>query len=139
MTYNAAKPRYTLKLAGKEYVLEGSFGLIEAVEYALGDDVISIAESALEMPVYKVAKLTSAMLKHCGFDVKQSDVAEIIVNEIGIASNEFAILRFHLFAFLKICICKPSEREQVSIAMGEMIGKLTAPTASLGDTTSSSV
>lgn len=139
MTYNAAKPRYTLKLAEKEYALEGSFGLIEAVEYAMGGDVISIAESALEMPVYKVARLVSVMLNHCGFDVKQAAISEIIVNEIGVATSEFTILRFNLFAFLKICICKPSEREQASITMGEMIGKLTAPKASLGDTTSSSV
>lgn len=138
MTYDAAKPRYTLKLAGKEYELEGSFGLIEACEYALADNIISIAQSTLEMPVYKVARLLAAIIKHCGADVKQNDIAEIIVNEIGIASNEFAMLRFHIFAFLKICICKPSDREQGAKDMGEMIGKLEAPSASLGEITSSS-
>lgn len=139
MAYNPAKPRYTLKLADKDYELEGSFGLIEAVEYALGEDIVSIAENALSMPVYKVSKLLASIIKYCGTDIKPSNISETIVNEIGIASNEFAVLRFHIFAFLKICICKPSDREQTAKDMGELIGKLEKPTASLGDTTSNSV
>lgn len=138
MTYNPQKPRYTLPFAGRDYELEGSFGLIEAAEYALSDNIINIAQSALEMPVYKIARLLAAVFKQCGIDKKQSDIFETIVNDIGIASREFAVLRFHIFAFLKICICKPSGREQEAKDMGEMIGRLEAPPASPGESTSNS-
>jgi len=139
MTFNPQKPRYTLKFSDKEYELEGSFGLIEAVEYAMNADIISVAQSALEIPVWKVAKLTATILKHCGNKITASDISETIMNEMGIASDEFALLRFNLFAFLKICICKPSDREQMAKDMGELIGKIEAPLPSLGNTISSSV
>ena len=138
MTYNPQKPRYTLPFADKDYELEGSFGLIEAVEYALADNIISIAQSSLEMPVFKISRLLAAVFKQCGFDKKQPDIFETIVNDIGVASEEFAMLRFHIFAFLKICICKPSDREQVAKDMGEMIGKLETPSVSPGENTSNS-
>ena len=139
MTFNAQKPRYCFKIADKDYELEGSFGLIEAVEYAMSDDIISIAKNCLEMPSSKVAKLIHAMVKHCGYSESKDSIFEKIVNEVGVSSHEFAILRFHLFAFLKICICKPSERQKVSADMGELIGKLESNQASLGENTSDSV
>ncbi len=139
MTFNPAKPRYTLPLAGKEYELEGSFALIEAVEWALKDSIISIAMRCVEMPVNEMSRLLSSILKSCGHDITKEAAGEILWNEIGVSTPEYSLLCLHVHAFLRICISRPSEREVVKKEMGEILGEVNVATPSPGATTSNSV
>jgi len=137
MTYDPARPRYTLPFAGKEYELVGSFAVIEAAENALKDNIVNISVRTIDMPASDAAKLCSAVLKACDHDVSTREAAGTIW-EMGAASNDFTILRMHLHAFLRICVSRPSDREEAAKKMGEMIGKWTARSASPGETTGDS-
>jgi hypothetical protein len=137
MDFNPAKPRYELTIAGKSYELEGTFALIEAAEYALKENIISIAMRCIEMPVSDMTKLLHSILKSCGHDeMSKADIGEILWNELGVSSSEYAMLCLHIHAFLRICNSKPSEREAVKKTMGEILGEASHP--SPGATTSSS-
>src|SRR5262249_11867564 len=110
MTYDMARPRYTLPLAGKEHELIGSFELIEAVEDAMKDSILNVMVKAIDMPVSDTAKLLAAILTACGEKASVTEIGGLLWN-MGAATDEFAILRLHLHAFLRICIARPADRE----------------------------
>lgn len=132
MTFDPQKPRYTLPFNGKEYELEGSFGLIEAAEYALKDNIISISMKATSMQVSQMSRLLYAILTHCGHKISHDEISETIFNKIGIAGDGYPMLCLHVHAFLRITIVPPSQREEAAKRVGELLkGKNTTP-----DTTS---
>lgn len=135
MTFTPAKPRYTLPLAGKEYELEGSFALIEAVEYTLKDNIVSIAVRATSMPAYEMARLIAALLATCGEKVTHREVGDILWNEVGVTSADYAKLCLHVHAALRIFMAKPADRDAEKKRMGELLG---GASASPGQTTSDS-
>ncbi len=138
MTYHPQKPRYTLPLAGKDYELEGSFALLEAVENALKDDILRITSRVMEMPASETARLIAALLTASGEKITAQGVGRILFEEIGLASDGYALLKLHLYAALRIFVSSPPEREKVAADMGEMLGKWQAPPASPGDGSTSS-
>ncbi|QDV34900.1 hypothetical protein [Tautonia plasticadhaerens] len=135
MSYDAARPRYSLELAGKNYELLGTFELIEACEHALGEGIIRIAKRVMDMGVTDTAKLLAAMLTSSGHKATVKDMGDAILG-LGIDSEEHGMLKIHLFAFLRILLSPPKDREGVAEAMGKLTGKL--ETASPGETTSDS-
>ena len=135
--FNPAKPRYTLPLAGKDYELEGTFALIEAAEYALKDNIVSIAMRCVEMPVSEMVRLLHSILKSCGHEMSKDVIGEIIWNELGTASPEYSMLCLHVHAFIRICNTRPSDREVVKKELGELLGGAKVE-PSLGETTSNS-
>ncbi len=143
MTYNPQKPRYSFPLAGKTYELEGTFGLIEAVESALKSDILSVISRCGDMPVSELSRLISTVLSAGGERISQSQVGDILWNDIGIDTTDFTLVRVHIHAFLRICVARPAEREQLSKEwrdkLGEMTGEVAPPSPSLGETTDSSV
>jgi hypothetical protein len=135
MTYEPARPRYTLPFAGKDYDLVGTLDLIEAVETAMKEGIIQVGARVIDMGVTDAARLVAAMLSACGYDTKARDVgAEIYA--MGIGSDKFMSLKIHLFAFINIMLQPPELREETAEKMGEITGKL--PQASPGDSTKSS-
>lgn len=137
MTFDPAKPRYTLPFAGKDYELEGTFGLIEAIETAMQDGIVSVMVRAVEMPVSETAKLIAAALSFSGHKMTAKEVGTAIFDRIGASGEEFAVLRLHLFAMLKIFTAPPTNRQEAGKEMGELLGKWA--TASRGEITSDSV
>lgn len=135
MAFDAAKPRYTLPLGGEEYELVGSFEMIEAVEYVLKENILAVTMRIIDMPANEVAKVLRAVLATNGRDMSPREVNGLLW-EVGLGTDEFTVLRLHLHAFFRICIARPSEREEAAKKMGELIGKWT-PT-SPGETTSDS-
>lgn len=123
MTFDPAKPRYTLPFAGKEYDVDGTFALIEAIEYALKDDIFNVANRVIDrLTVSDTAKIIAAILNLSGEKTTATQAGDAIF-EMGIDSEEFAMLRLHLFALLRVTLTPPKDREQVAKKMGEMIGK----------------
>lgn len=131
MSYDPARPRYTLTFAGTTYELVGTFAVIEAVEHALKDGILSVTMRAIEMPASETARLLAAILAACGEKVSAAEVGGKIW-EMGIASGDFSLLRLHLHAFLRICISPPAEREEAAKQMGELLGRWAARPASPG-------
>jgi len=133
--FDKARPLYSLPLGDETYELVGTFALIEAVEHALGRSFIAVATEVVDMGVSDTAKLLSAMLNASG----EKTTARIMGEKlwaIGMDTPEFASLKIHLYAFLRILLARPDDRKEVSEAMGEMTGKLQE--ASRGKTTSAS-
>jgi len=137
MTYEPAKPRYTLVLAEKSYDVVGSFELIDAVEYALKDNIVSITMRCIEMPVSDLSRVLSAILTTCGNKLSAKEIGETIMN-MGIGTTEHVMLALHVHAFLSITISRPSDREEVSKKMGELLGGMKSPPDSLGKTIANS-
>jgi hypothetical protein len=138
-TFEPARPRYTLPIAGKDYELLGTFGLIEAVEYAAKAHIGVVAVQIVNgMPASGLAKVLTAILTSSGHKTSLQDVSGLLWGEVGIEGDENQKLRLHLYAFLTICLAPPSQREAKAKDMGEMVGRLTAPDASPGQTTEGS-
>ena len=134
--FETARPRYALPLAGKVYELMGTFGMIEAVEYAMKDYVGNVALNVMrDMGMADLAKLLSAILTACDHKTTQAEAGQMIWQHVGATGEENDMLRFHLYAFICICIAPPAQREKRAEEMGELLGKFTA---SRGDSTDKS-
>lgn len=136
MTYHPAKPRHTLHFAGKDYELLGTFETIEAVEHALQDDVVRIANRLMDLSVTDTAKLTAVLLTTAGYKSTPAEVGRTIAEQIGVTGTDYARLKLSLYAFLRVCVAPPAEREEVARTMGELLGKWSP--ASPGESTSGS-
>ena len=133
----AARPRYTLPFAGKDYELLGTFGMIEAVEYATKAHIgVAAVQIVNGMPVNELAKVISAILTSCGHKTGADEAGQLLLDVVGLEGEDNQVLRFHLYAFLSICLAPPAAREKKAHQMGELIGKLTG--ASRGKTTGAS-
>jgi hypothetical protein len=135
MTYDPARPRYTLTLAGAEYELFGTLELVEAIEYALQDGILQISTRVVGMGLTDTAKLLAAALTANGHRLTAREAGQILLNEIGVNSDAYKLLQLNLFAFLRTVLEPPELREKTAKRMGEMIGEWTAPPASRGKRT----
>ena len=125
MTFDPARPRYTLPFAGKEYELLGTFGLIEAVEYALKANVGDVAVQVVRsMPSFELAKAVSVILTYCGHPLSPDEAKRLMWDQVGLSGEANASLRLHLFGFLQICLAPPGEREGKYREAGEYQTKL---------------
>lgn len=139
MTFNAARPRYTLPFAGKDYELLGTFGLIEAVEYAMKEHVYQVAVQVVNsMSCTDLSRLVAAVLTACDHKMTSKEAFALLWDHVGMVSEENTSLRLHIYSFLSICLAPPSHREQKAKMMGEMMGKPTSPAASPGPSTAES-
>ncbi len=139
MGFDPARPRYCLPFAGQEYELLGTFGLIEAVEYAMKEHVGRVAVSLVNgMPSFDLARLLSTILAHCGQKMTAKEAGDLLWGEVGLTGEDNDLLRLHLYHFLTICLAPPGEREGKAKAAGEAMGKLGSPAASPGETTAAS-
>lgn len=125
MTFDPARPRYTLPFAGNDYDLLGTFALIEAVEAALKRGVgTTTVEVVREMSAYDLSLLVSTLLTVSGHPTTVKEAGDAIWNEVGLTGEEASKLRLHLYAFLSICLAPPKDREAKATEMGELLGKL---------------
>lgn len=139
MGFEPARPRYTLPLAGKEYELLGTFGLIEAVEYAMKENIGDVALNVFRGITFSdLAKVLSAVLTASGVSKTPADVGTLLFEQVGAVSEDLRLLRLHLYCFLCICLAPPGQRESKAAEMGELMGKETAPGPSPGNATAAS-
>lgn len=137
MTYEAARPRYTLPLAGKDYELIGTFELIEAVEHTLKEGIFQVAFRVMEMGVADTARLLAAIVTSSGGKLTAGEAGAILFNDVGLGSDGFVLVKLHLNAFMNILFSSPADREEKARRQGEAIGKWSGATsASPGSSTS---
>ncbi len=138
MTFDPQKPRYTISLDGKDYEVEGSFALIEAIENALKEDIISITLRCLQMQAGEMAKLVATILKKADDKITLDQVKETFW-KTGVLSEEYTQLCYSVLYFLRLCIAKPTERAAVANDAGEHLREMKARSDSLGKNISDSV
>lgn len=138
--FQTTRPRYALPFAGKDYELLGTFGMIEAVEYAMKEHIGRVAVQIVNgMPAYDLAKVIAALLTGCGHKVTAQEAGDLLWNEVGLSGDANDTLRLHLYAFLSICLAPPGQREKKAQDLGELLGKLNRPEVSPGASTAGSV
>ena len=136
MTFDPARPRYTLPLAGQDYDLLGTMEVIENIEYQLKKPIGRVAVEAVnELPAYELAVLIAAILSKCGHKMTVTEAKDLIWSQVGLSGDANAKLRLHLYAFISICIAPPEAREARAKEMGELHGELESISASLGEST----
>jgi hypothetical protein len=123
MTYDPLQPRYVLPFAGRDYDLLGTFAMLEAIETALKDNVLRVMVRTTNMPVSDLKKLVHAVLSSNGYANTQAEIAEALFNKVGIGTDDYAVLTMHLYAFLRIVLARPDNREEVHIEMGKLIAE----------------
>lgn len=138
MSYDPARPRYSLPFAGKDYDLLGTFGLIEAVEHAARANVGTVAVQLVNgMPNHEMARVLSAVLTACGHALSFDEVGAKLFTQVGLTGEANDALRLHLYAFLSICLAPPHNREKAAADAGELMAGL-ASGPSTGDCASAS-
>ena len=125
MTFDPARPRYTLPFGGKDYELIGTMGMIEAIEHRLKKGIGAVAvEVAHGMTASDFVKLLSVILGECGYPQAASEAGSILWSKVGISGEGDALLRLHVYSFLSVCLAPPESREAKAKEMGELIGGL---------------
>ena len=139
MGFDPARPRYTLPFAGKDYELLGTFGMIEAVEYAMKEHVGMVAVKLVNgLPAFDLAKVISATLTACDHKMTAKEAGDLLWDKVGLTGDDNETLRLHLYSFLSICLAPPGQREKKAGEMGKMMGKPESPAASPGSNTGES-
>ena len=137
MSFEPARPRYTLSFAGKDYELLGTMELIESVEFALKRGITQIAVDVMdEMPTGELIRLVSAILTACDHKMGVQEGRALIWDKVGVTGDANLLLRASLYSFLSICLAPPEKREKKAKDAGELLGKLSK--ASPGPNTSDS-
>jgi hypothetical protein len=137
MTFETARPRYTLPFAGKDYELLGTMELIESVEYALKRGIVAIAAEVMNgMQVGDLTRLITAILTANGHKMTAKEAGDLLWNVVGLTGDDNLLFRVHLYSFLSVCLAPPDKREKKAKDAGELVGKLAK--ASPGSNTSDS-
>lgn len=131
MSFDPARPRHTLPFGGEDHDLLGTLEVIEAVEFAMKEGVIQVAARVVEMGLTDTARLVSAVLTASGRRTTHPEAARVLM-DLGVASEAFQAVKLHLYAFLRVALEPPEQREAMAARMGEVLGKWTAPPASPG-------
>lgn len=137
MTFEPARPRYTLPVGGKDFDLLGTFEVIEAAENALQKPIQRLTAEILDSSFTDTSKLLAAVLTACGHKTSRSEAAGMLF-ELGLDSEAYVMVKLHLSAFFQIALSPPEAREQKANEVGEMIRKWKALSASLGENIRSS-
>ncbi|WP_020471461.1 hypothetical protein [Zavarzinella formosa] len=123
-------PSRTISLGDQQYVLDGSFATLRAVQEAFGEDVVQLLMRLMDMRVDEVAKLIGV-----AHGSPADEVGQIILDQVGRMTAAYGTLKIELLAWLNIAIAPKADREKKS---AEMEAILKARLASRGRTTSDS-
>ena len=119
-------PSRTITIAGKGYVLDGSFGTLRAVQEAFQNDIVQVLLGVMDMRLDQVARL---MAIGSGSDAEQ--IGQAILDDAGAMSQQYAILKTELVAWLNVAVSPKADREKKRAEMDALIQK---QSASLGPT-----
>ena len=117
---NSLTPSRTIRLADKDYHLDGSFGGLRRVQEAFNRDIVLILCDIMDMRSDDVAELISLA---SGGDI---DVIGTAILDMGIMGNDYVVLKTELLAWLNIAVSPKKDREKKSAEMSELILKMSA-------------
>ncbi|MBP3958337.1 hypothetical protein J8F10_24070 [Gemmata sp. G18] len=133
MTEHLVSPDYSFTLADRSFTLDGSFATLKAVQHAFKEDLLAVQARVLEMRQDEIALLLAT-----GCGEKEQDTGAWLLDEVGVTGTEYQLLRGHLMAWLLVAMTPKRERAERKKTMGELIGRLTAPSGSSGTSTRNS-
>ncbi len=120
-------PSRTITLAGKDYLLDGSFATLRAVQEFFGRDIVQILINVMDMRLDEISSLIAI-----GSKQDTNDIGQAILDSTGAMTTDYAILKTQLVAWLNVALTPKDAREKKSADMEALISK----TLSRGPTTS---
>ena len=128
-------PNHTITIAGKDYLLDGSFATLRAVQEAFKKDIVFVLGSILEMRVDEIATLIAI-----GSSRDANAIGQDILDTMNVmhfrVDADYYLLKTRLISWLTVAITPKDAREKKRAEMHAIIEKQKSP--SPGDNTASS-
>ncbi len=125
-------PTRSIAIGGKDYSLDGSFGTLKAIQEACAKDIVVVLSDVFEMNFIHLARLVAI-----GSGKDTDPIAESIVNDVGLMTQEYVVLKTEILAWLATAVSPQKDRQKKSEQMQKIVdGQKTK--LSLGDNTASS-
>jgi hypothetical protein len=122
-------PSRTIAIAGREYVLDGSFATLRAVQQFFREDIVKLTIGVTRMRLDEVADLIAIASGHPD---KANEIGQAIIDTIGAHGIDYIRLKTELTAWLIIAISPPADRQKKKEAMDAILASQSSP----GPTTS---
>jgi hypothetical protein len=132
-------PNRTITIAGKDYVLDGSFATLRAIQQAFDKDIVFVLTGILDMRLDDLATLIAV---GAGVPRDADAIGQAIVDTMDImrmrVDADYYLLKTELIAWLTVAVAPSAEREKKSADMNEMLANQKAHSPSPGGSTASS-
>lgn len=125
-------PSRTITIAGKDYVLDGSFATLRAVQQHFKKDVVQVLASIMDMRLDEIADLIAIAKRDT--TTTADEIGQQIMDQVGVMKRDYVSFKLQLLAWLNIAIAPKAEREKKSVEMSALIARQNSP----GPTTSDS-
>lgn len=137
MSNTLVTPECILKVAGREYLFEGNFATFKALQHALKKDVAEIQASVFTMPLCDFVALLHTLVKSAGGIATEDEIGNWLINDVGIDSPEYVMLRGEIVVFLTVAMSPRRDREKKKADMTEFLQSVKSA-AFRGENTSAS-
>lgn len=127
-------PDQPISVGKAEYTLKGTFRTLASLEQAFSEDVIRLQSRVLDMRLDEFARLLAVAITASGGKATEDEIGQALLDEVGITTPAYAILRVTVLSWLRVALTDPEGREKKLAELGEMLAKAASP----GETTSDS-
>lgn len=110
MTDSLVSPDSIVKVAGREYVFEGSFATFKALQHALDKDITEIQAGIFQMSFAGFVTVLHTLVKCAGGIVTEDEIGQWLIDDVGIDSVEHMVLRGEIIAFLAVAMTPKRDR-----------------------------
>ncbi len=111
-------PSRTITIAGKDYLLDGSFSTLRAVQEFFSKDIVQILINVMDMRLDEISSLVAIGCKQ-----DADDIGQAILDSTGAMTTDYAILKTQLVAWLNVALTPKDAREKKSGDMEALISK----------------
>jgi hypothetical protein len=108
-------PSRTIPVGGRQYVLDGSFATLRAVQEAFQEDVVHLLLRLMDMRLDEVAKVIAvahAATRHAPSPPTEDEIGQAILDDLGPMTAAYGALKSELFAWLNVAISPKADREK---------------------------
>jgi hypothetical protein len=120
MTDALVSPSRTVRIAGRDYRLDGSFATLRAVQEHFKRDVVIVWAGILDMRLDEVAALIAI-----GAGGKADEIGQAVVDSMDVfdlrASADYYLLKSELVAWLAVAAAPKADREKKSAEFEAML------------------
>jgi hypothetical protein len=134
MSESLVSPDAIFKIAGRDYLFEGSFAAFKALQVALKKDITEIHANIFQMRLDEFVTLLHVLVKLSGGILSEEEIGQWLVDDVGVDSAEHLMLRGEIIVFLSVAMAPKREREKKKAQTKEILQQLLS--ASRGENTS---
>ena len=121
MSDHLLEPTILLKIAGKEYALDGSFNTLKALQQGFDKDIMDVWASVIHMRLDEFTKLVTMLIQCSGKSADESVIGQWIVDEVDVLGKEYRLLKAQVMNFLLLAMTPKIDRQKKRVELAEMI------------------